>query len=139
MDRGIWKATVYGVTRVRQDWATKHTSINQINTLIHNLPYNEVQRKKDKTNKVPLIFVTLLNINSGGKNKQKTLRVIIARLLKSAFACVNIYNFFRNFLDIFNPWGPQSQENKLLPESQISDGPRFKITCFKQFEKRNMI
>ena len=27
MDRGAWQATVYGVTRVRHDWATKHTSV----------------------------------------------------------------------------------------------------------------
>ena len=24
MDRGAWQATVYGVTRDRQDWMTKH-------------------------------------------------------------------------------------------------------------------
>ena len=27
MDRGVWRATVCGVTKVRHDWATKHTHV----------------------------------------------------------------------------------------------------------------
>ena len=27
VDRGAWQAVVYGVTKVRHDWATKHTHV----------------------------------------------------------------------------------------------------------------
>ena len=33
MDRGAWRATVHGVSRIRHDWATKHTG-TLLNTFI---------------------------------------------------------------------------------------------------------
>ena len=35
MDRGVWRATAHGVTRVRRNWGTKHKHILQMRLLRH--------------------------------------------------------------------------------------------------------
>ena len=49
MDRGTWQATVYGVTRVGHDWATKHTGDPTFLSMNFHYILDKYFKKKDTT------------------------------------------------------------------------------------------